>query len=197
MHDQLDDQHIIPVDDLYYQQQSLNSNNQLYHDITAGTHRIHRQKQSISWSSLLWSGISWLVYLTMIATFVASLLISYQYHQDPCEHPLSVIAAIVGVTGLIWVLVIPYQVQLEEHAPPTWETACFRLTCCLRLIVFLVLLTTAIIGSIWTFSMSSTAVCPHPLYIFTYYFLIAWWCLVGVGLMIVILIAIMCIAFMR
>jgi len=206
MNDQLDDQHIIPIDDqpsTYYQHHTIQHpahyQHHRQHDITAPTTRINRQKQQFSCSALIWSFISWIIYITLIATFIAALLLTYQYHQNKCEHPLTVMTGIVGVAGLIWILVIPYQVQLEEHAPPSWESACFRLTWCLRLTCFLTLLTTTIIGSVWTFSMNPhTSICPHPLYVFSYYFLIGWWCMIGVGVVIVIiLITVMCLAFMR
>ena len=169
------------------------------HDITSPPTLTPRAKPS-GWFSLLWSLLRWAVYLTFLTTFLTCLYLTLVYHRAPCERPLTLVTLIVGVTGCVWLLVIPYQVQLEEHAPLPWEACCIRTTWALRLSTFLTLLVTNSLGSAWVFGMQhgDAMVCPRTLFWFTYSMLVGWWVVVGVGTLVLVgLITVMCVAFMR
>ena len=170
------------------------------HDITSSSHtRPTRPKPSFSLSSLVYSTLRWLFYLTFLSTFILSLYLSLTYLHTPCEHPLPYLLAIIGLTGCVWLLVIPYQVQLEERASPTWEVCCIRTTWTLRLLCFLTLLAANSLATDWLWGMGGEGMqCPRVVYSFTLYLVIGWWVLVGLGLIVLIgLITVMCCAFVR
>ena len=179
---------------------SISSHTASAHDITSSHMRTPRPKPSSTWASLLWSALRWVVYLTFLSTFLTCLYLTLVYHDAACEHPLPLVTLIVGITGCVWLLVIPYQVQLEEHAPLAWEGCCIRITWALRLTCLLTLLVTNSMASAWVFGMDSGQgmVCPRPLYWFTFCMLVGWWAVVGVGTLVLLgLITVMCVAFMR
>ena len=173
------------------------------HDITSSSSsqaRAARVKPTFSWSNLAWSTVRWLLYLTFLLTFVMALYLTVTYRNAPCERPLQWLTGVVGVTGMVWLLVIPYQVQLEEHAPPTWELCCIRTTWALRMACFGTLLTVNSLGSRWVFGQmdGEQPLCPRPLYDFAFVILIGWWVVMGVGSLVLCgIVTVLCVAFLR
>ena len=171
------------------------------HDITVSSSRVGRVKPGFSWAGLLWGLVSWALYLTFIATFLSCLYLTARFLHADCEKPLQLLTAVVGSCGLVWILVIPYQVHLEEHAAPTWEPCCFRLTWLLRLSCLLPVLAVTIAGSVWVFGdmrgKGAELQCPAALYDFCWWLLIGWWSVAGLVLAIATtIVCVMCSAFM-
>ena len=140
----------------------------------------NRRPGSFSWPSCLHHTFSWLLYLLTLIVFTASLVLALTHTNTPATHPLPVTMALIGVSGLLWLLVVPWQQHMEENASPTLEATCCRLAWLTRLTCFLTLLTCTILQSVWVFGTDDTEVRRDVvLYEFAWWFLVLWWSMLG------------------
>ena len=101
---------------------------------------------------------------------------------------------LMGVGGLVWLLVVPVQQWLEEHASPAWEATCCRLAWVTRFACLVTLLVCSIVQSVWVFGSEEAEWRDGSgegvkggggggwgvvLYEFAWWFLIGWWVLLG------------------
>lgn len=165
----------------------LPNHNTAYHTLHVSDSFVHdqlfsstRRSSPFSCLACLQLSLSWLLYLVALAAFTASLVLALLHADTPATHPLPVTMALIGCAGLVWLLAVPWQQWLEEHASPAWETACCRLAWLTRLACLLTLLTATILQSVWAFGSDDEEVGRDPLlYEFAWWFLVGWWAVLG------------------